>query len=222
MTDDIKPSNESLIAICHHCGNRVPLVLVIHGLGKELYEESEGVQYRERFGYSLYQCPTCEGISLFGDFVDFPASKIPRRLYPEGSDLLPPSYKLSNAACVPPALLSQYEEILPLRHTAPSAFAASVRRALEFICHEKGAEGNSLFAQLQSLVSCNVLPGHFEAITDLMRKTGNRGAHLSENSVDRWDAELLNDLFRLVVEYVYITPARITRLKQRLETSTGS
>jgi hypothetical protein len=48
-----------------------------------------------------------------------------------------------------------------------------------------------------------------------MRKVGNLGAHAGDDEVDFWDAELLDEFFRFVVEYVYITPSRILRLKQR-------
>ena len=36
--------------------------------------------------------------------------------------------------------------------------------------------------------------------------------------LDFWDAELLDDLFRSIVEYVYITPSKIERFKERLST----
>jgi len=204
---------------CHHCGNRVPLKLVTHCVGKELFEIIDGVEYREDFAYVLYQCPTCEGMSIFGDFAKFPSSETLRRLYPEGSELLPPIHRIADVDCVPSSLLKQYEDILPLRHRTPNAFAAGIRRALEFVCRDKKANGKRLSDQLQDLVSRNVLPGHFEAITNLMRRAGNEGAHFSEDPVDYFDADLLNDLFRLVVDYVYITPAKIVRLKQRLGTS---
>jgi hypothetical protein len=48
-------------------------------------------------------------------------------------------------------------------------------------------------------------------MTDLMRRVGNLGAHAGDEEVDFWDAELLDEFFRLVVDYVYITPSRIER-----------
>jgi hypothetical protein len=50
-----------------------------------------------------------------------------------------------------------------------------------------------------------------------MRTVGNLGVH-GEGDFDVWDTELLDDFFRLVVEYVYVTPSRIERLRQRLKT----
>lgn len=48
-----------------------------------------------------------------------------------------------------------------------------------------------------------------------MRYIGNLGAHASDHEIDTWDAELLDDFFRSVVDYVYIVPSKIERLKQR-------
>lgn len=91
-----------------------------------------------------------------------------------------------------------------------------VRRALEFICNEQGATGKTLYEKLKVLVTNETFPGHFEEMTDLMRKVGNLGAHAGDDEVDFWDAEILDEFFRFVVEYVYITPSRIQKLKQRL------
>jgi len=49
-----------------------------------------------------------------------------------------------------------------------------------------------------------------------MRQIGNLGAHAGTEDVSVWDAELLDDFFCSVVEYVYVAPSRIERLKQRL------
>jgi hypothetical protein len=48
-----------------------------------------------------------------------------------------------------------------------------------------------------------------------MRHIGNLGSHAGDKDVDFWDAELLDDFFRSAVEYVYIAPSKIERLKQR-------
>jgi hypothetical protein len=50
----------------------------------------------------------------------------------------------------------------------------------------------------------------------LLRRVGNIGAHAMEEDVSIWDAELVDDFFRSVVEYVYIAPAKIRRMQERL------
>jgi hypothetical protein len=66
------------------------------------------------------------------------------------------------------------------------------------------------------LSSRGIFPGYFAEITDLMRHVGNLGSHASDKDVDFWDAELLDDFFRSIVEYVYIAPSKIQRLRQRI------
>ena len=210
-------AKDSEVLVCYHCANTVPQQRVGSYQGQQLYEHFDGRRFNEDFAYDLYQCPTCRGISIYGDFVKYPHCKTlaARRIYPRGSHLLPESHKLASKDCVPQHIIKLYEEIWPLRHIAPNAFAGQIRRALEFICRDQKAQGSNLFQQLKDLVARGTFPGYFAEITDLMRHIGNLGAHAGDEDIDFWDAELLDDFFRSVVEYVYIAPSKIERLKQR-------
>ena len=180
------------LLVCYHCGNKTPHRLISTHCGQELYENIDGHRYHEDFQYNLYQCPTCKGISIYGDFLNYPRNEClsERRIYPLGSLLLPQDHKLASSNCVPVQILRIYEEIWPLRHIAPNAFAGQIRRALEFICKDKKAEGKTLYQQLKHLVTQGTFPGYFSEITDLMRHTGNIGSHASQEEIDFWDAEL--------------------------------
>jgi Domain of unknown function (DUF4145) len=213
------PLSPTLRELCFHCGNRVPLTRIAVHRGQELFEHIDDQRFSEDFDYVLYQCPTCAGVTIYGDFVDYPRARDAsyKRIYPQGSRLLPERHKVSSVTCVPEQVLKLYETSWPLRHIAPGAFAAQVRKALEYICKDKGAVGKTLDAKLKDLATKQTFPGHFAAMTDLMRRIGNIGAHADgEDEVDFWDAELLDEFFRSVVEYIYITPSRLERMKQRL------
>ena len=211
-------SNENIL-VCHYCGNRVPMEFVAVHRGQKLFEQVEAKKYMEDFDVSVYRCPTCNGISVFADFSVYPAhdSLAGRRIYPHGAKLVPEPHKVASTDCVPRRIQKLYVEIAPLRHIAPNAFVGQIRRALEFICHEQNANGRTLFEQLRDLTSRGAFPGHFADVTDLMRNVGNLGVHAGERDVDIWDAELVDDFFRSVVEYVYVTPSKIERLRQRLD-----
>ena len=182
--------------------------------GKELFEHIDGRRYNEGFDYHVYQCPTCSGITIYGDFTKYPIVRqtADRRIYPQGSRLLPELHKIASRDCVPGRIVKLYEEVWPLRHIAPNAFAVQIRRALEFLCNDQGASGDTLFEKLRVLAANKIFSGHLAEMTDLMRTLGNLGAHAGDDEVDFWDAELLDEFFRSVVEYVYITPSRIARL----------
>lgn len=207
------------VLVCYHCGNTTPHRRVASHRGRQLYEQLGEKRFYEDYECELYKCPTCQGVSIFGDFASYPQHETfsSKRIYPRGSHLLPKTHKLASPDCVPAQVGKLYEEIAPLRHISPNAFAVQVRRALELICRDRKAKGKSLFQQLQNLVAQGTFPGYFAEITDLMRRTGNLGAHAGDEDLDVWDVELLDDFFRSVVEYVYVAPSKIERLKQRLK-----
>lgn len=210
--------NETELLVCYHCGNRVPQKRVGYQRGQKLYEHIDGRRYSEDFDYYLYQCPTCQGISIYGDFAAYPRadSMAKQRIYPRGPQLVPEDHKVASRGCIPQRIVKMYEEIWPLRHIVPNAFAGQVRRALEFICHDQNARGRTLCERLRDLASRGTFPGYFSEVTDLMRQIGNLGAHAEDSEVDFWDAELLDDFFRAVVEYIYVVPSKIVRMKQRI------
>lgn len=210
-------AEEQVVVTCYQCGNRAPQELVAEHLGQEIYEHLDGERYQENFSYWIYRCLTCSGITLYGDFAEYPKHRSleERRIYPQGSRLLPPKHMLARQDCVPDRIVKIYEEIWPLRHIAPNAFAGQIRRALELICQDQEAKGRTLYDQLKDLTGRGTFPGSFSEVTDLIRVIGNLGAHVSERDIDFWDAELLDDFFRSVVEYVYISPSKIERMKDR-------
>jgi hypothetical protein len=184
-----------------------------------LYEKGpHGEEYREDYSWISYACGTCGGLNLFGDFFRSQTPKVSARqkLHPRGSQILPPPHMLSPSQTIPSKIMKLYEEVWPLRHCSPASFIGQVRRLLEFVCHDKKAIGKDLFTKLQDLVSKGVFPGYFKEITDLLRIVGNKGAHATDDDLDIWEAELIDDFFRLVIEYVYIAPAKVRRMQERV------
>jgi len=212
--------DDKIIAECSYCGNTTPHILEHSYTHLMLFDENdEGKKLYEDYTWLSYSCGTCGCLNFYGDFFKVHDEKDLKRLklYPKGSGLLPSPHMLSPSNPVPKNILKIYEEVWPLRHKAPSAFVGQVRRLLEFICVDKKASGKNLYAKLKDLIDKDVFPGYFENITDLLRKIGNIGVHASDENVDIWDAELIDDFFRFVVEYTYIAPAKIKRLNERIK-----
>jgi hypothetical protein len=219
MNRKVKMASEENILLCYQCGNTTPHTRIGYFLGKGLYEETEEQKHHEDREYFVFQCPTCQGISIYGDWKDYSNAVLfsEKLLYPKGPNLVPEAHKVASRGCIPARIIKIYEEIWPLRHIAPNAFSGQIRRSLEMVCADQKAIGKTLFDQLRDLTNRGIFPGNFAEITDLIRKLGNLGAHAGEEDVDYWDAELLDDFFRSVIEYVYIAPSKILRMKQRLE-----
>jgi hypothetical protein len=204
-----------IIRRCGHCNNLTPHTLVNDFTLPKVYDEVDGEPVIEEFKYILLQCGTCSDLTLAGGF----GLELPRQrsqwptLYPESPDL-PES--------VPGGIRLAYSEAARIRRQAPNAFAGQIRRALEAVCQDKNARGANLAQQLESLVGMSVIPPNLGEMTTLIRKLGNIGVHATGSHVSVWDAESIDDFFKSIVEYVYIAPDSVRRLRDRLERSSPS
>ena len=205
---------------CCYCGNKAPHTLRSAYEHPMFFDQVDENKWFETYTWLSYSCETCGGLSTFGEFFEYwedVAALERAKIHPRGPALLSPPHTLEPSQPIPEKVLQLYREVWPLKHRAPSAFVGQVRRLLEFICVDQKAHGKDLFAKLQDLSQKGVFPGYFSNITDLLRKVGNMGAHAAEDELNIWDAELIDDFFRSIVEYVYIAPARIRRMESRLE-----
>ena len=205
---------------CSHCGNRTPHTLKFQYEAILLYDElDDETKWTEPYTWLAYTCGTCHALNIFGAFygIDTHPQHIGQtKLYPRGESFLPPPHTLSPNQPVPQNVVKLYTEIWPLRHRAPVAFIGQIRRLLEYICTDQGSTGSDLHKKLQDLANKGTLPGYFQQISDLLRKVGNLGAHATDTELSRWDAELIDEFFRSILDYVYIAPARIRRMEERL------
>lgn len=207
----------SLVIECGHCGNITPHERIFDYVHPMVFEQFDDELLNADFTWLCYRCGTCGGLNVFGDFLMDSTSDISRtRLHPKASSILPPAHLLSPGQPIPTKVYNVYREIWPLRHRSPAAFVAQIRRLLEYICDDKSASGKDLFEKLNDLVEKGVVLGCFSEMTDLLRRVGNLGSHATDMELDIWDAELVDDVFRSVVDAVYVAPARLERMKERM------
>jgi hypothetical protein len=195
---------------CDHCNNLTPHELVVEHKVSRLFDEVEGRDVIETFQYYLFKCMTCLDISLLGGFepeLPFAPTQAPV-LYPHTSEL---------HHSVPERIRGVYSEAARIRRQAPNAFAGQIRRALEAVCRDQHAQGRGLVAQLAFLANKGTIPPTLAEMTDLIRRLGNVGVHDKETEVDVWDAELIDEFFKSVVEYVYVAPSKVKRLSLKVE-----
>jgi len=201
---------------CGHCSNHTLHQVVFHYSSPALwdhiadpYEEEEKLRDMEPILYYLLECSTCKDISLVGGY----ATELPEKMH-DYPLLYPSSIELPDT--VPRNIRAVYAEGAEIRHRAPNAFAGQIRKALELLCDDKKALGRDLFHKLQYLGNKGVLPITLTDMASLIRKIGNAGVH-SKGEVFFFDAALIDDFFRTVIEYVYIAPVMVESLKNRLE-----
>ena len=203
------------IRLCNHCNNKAPHQLIVDGNVGRLYDEIEVGEKVEKiiqtFTYFLLKCGTCGDYSLLGGYnFEYPASHLTEFpvLYPT-SDVLDRS--------VPERIRQVYAEASQIKNRAPNAFAGQIGRALEYLAKDKDAKGNNLFNQLNALVEMNIIPPTLAEMTRLIRLLRNLSVHATDVEVSVWDAQLIDEFFRSIIEYVYIAPAKIDRLKNMLD-----
>lgn len=211
---------------CFHCGNLTIHTLVFQDSGNLFFDEIPDWEWKlkkmyEKFNFHSYKCSTCGGINLIGGF-DLGLSKIQtgedERLYPKGPNILPPYHQRGEESQpIPEKLVKIYEEIWFLKHQVPNAFGNQIRRCLEFICQDKKASGDTLHNQLIDLSKKGFLPGFFQDITRIIRIVGNIWSHSMERDLDYWDVELLDEFFKITVDYIYVIPSRLKRLEGRIK-----
>jgi hypothetical protein len=220
--------SEQPVLLCYHCGNTTPHEGRLE-LAPQLHYDTVVTDEGEEelvapFQYFVVTCGTCGGLSVYGGFWPdlpqerrTPVQQCPR-LYPQGPQIMPPAHTLDSADVIPARILAIYEKAWPLRHTNPSAFANQMRRALEVICDDQKATGATLAVKLAKLASTGVFPPDLADTASLVRDVGNRGSHGGDRDVDTYDAELIDELLKLILRYVYIGPSHRRRLRIRLAT----
>jgi hypothetical protein len=75
----------------------------------------------------------------------------------------------------------------------------------------------SLFERLNGLVENNEIPPVLSEMSDVIRLIGNIGAHASQQNVKPGHVKIIDEFFRAIIEYVYVAPQKIMKLKNQLK-----
>lgn len=203
------------VRLCTHCNNKAPHQLIVDGgvekLWDEVEENGETTPLIERYTYFFLKCHTCGDYSLLGGFNNEHPG-VPLTEFP----ILFPNFGTLDVS-VPEKIRRVYTEASQIKNRAPNAFAGQIGRALEYLAKDKNAEGNNLVTQLKSLVAMNIIPPTLAEMTQLIRLIRNLSVHASDVEVSVWDAQLIDEFFISIIEYVYIAPAKIDKLKEMLD-----
>lgn len=200
------------VLLCRHCGNNAPQKLLFNCSGKEAIYTEEGGTFELEDYYYLTQCETCSNVSLYTsyEFADNPEN------WWEGSLLYPASKDLP--ALIPEKVRKAYLEASRISKIAPNAFAGQIRRALEYLCRDKQAKGSTLNEMVSDLSHQGIIPPVLARMTEGIRILGNVGVHATDVEIDATDVATMDDFFKAIIEYVYIAPNKVAKLKDRLST----
>jgi hypothetical protein len=197
---------------CQHCRNTVTMRIVADHSQVRSHSSDDGtMEWSTGKVYEILECPACDGVSFqSGYFHDqFPEEWEPVVLYPT---------EATKVEGLPTGIERAYAAALAVKSIEAHAFAVLVRRLLEMIGLDKGAQGRGLFDQLKFLGQTGVIPQQLIDIANGLRNFGNIGAHaggglqLSENEVPVIDA-----LCRAILEYVYGAPHLVALAQETLD-----
>lgn len=196
-----------VIRHCPHCGNTAPQKLAFeHEYEDREFYDIDGAPADLSLScrYKARICSTCEDLILYYDDE-----------LSEWSIVFPSKHSLDRA--VPSPIRECYEEASRIRRASPFAYAVLLRRGLEAICDDREAKPGSLHARLAELTSRGEIPAALSEMTTILRNLGNAGAHTSKDKVTVPMTWAMSELFRAVVEYVYVAPSRVESLKKSLQ-----
>lgn len=195
---------------CPHCDNKATIKRLKVATIPEEVEAFDGEHFTIEYYATLYQCMTCQNVLLVitGEMDDTPGD------ISKGVIAYPEQKKLPNF--VPEAIRTSYQEAKKVEKISPTAFAVMIRRALEYLCKDQSATGKTLNQQLEDLASRKIIPQVLAEMTDVLRTLGNIGAHANETIISKEHTEAIKDFYNALVEYVYIAPYKLKKLKESL------
>ena len=205
------------IFMCPHCSNTVPMQQIQRIRGRKLYDYYSSPMHEHNYErFVIYQCPTCRKITIIKEFDD--EQSIHEDDLKIISETIYPITKQIDAQIIPEYICKLYSEAIKLKPISPDSFSMKIRKALEHICDEHGAkESDNVYNKLDSLSNKGILPKNIIDMGHIIRKVAQYGGHPKDEEITETDADLLDDIFNLILEYIYITPYKIKMLEQKFK-----
>ena len=199
------------VDFCPHCGNRAPQRVVFEHSYQDAWFSSSGDMLPKDEGPEseaiICVCETCAGILVYDGIAYSESGAWPELVYPRGASI---------HRSAPKTVQAIYREAATIKTNAPNAFAILIRKGLEAICDDRGAPTGSLADRLRFLARKGEIPPVLSEVTDALRLLGNTAAHGSLQVIKPPMTWAIDDLFRAVVEYVYVAPSKLEALNKRL------
>ena len=199
------------IAFCPHCGNRSPQSIVLEHSNQETFYNEDGSEMPHGEGPDCQAivcvCETCNALLLYDGISYEETGTWPNLVYPRD---------LNISAAAPETIRAIYREAAVVKRNAPNAFAMLIRKGLEAICDDRGSPQGNLTVRLKHLAERGEMPPVLAEVTDVLRVVGNTAAHGSIQTITQPMTWAIDDLFRVIVEYVYVAPSKLTEFKERL------
>ncbi|MGS0496324.1 DUF4145 domain-containing protein [Pseudoalteromonas mariniglutinosa] len=160
------------------------------------------------------ECQNCKRLILGDDY----GGELPPSLFDKAEPLYPNSV-ITNRY-VPEEVRVTYENAKRIQHLNSEAFVLSIRKCVEIICKLNNIEKGGLASKLKQLCNKLSLPSLILEAAECIRVVGNQAAHDIED-IHPINARNIDEFFRVLIEYIYISPAKLKHFKYMNEIPEG-
>ncbi len=214
----MKSKENYIIEECRYCGNKTKMDIVGHYI--EHNNGYDDISYN--IDWLMLKCSACNQITLsqiyegqdtqymteFGeiDYDEIYTTKFPVETY--------------QAINVPKNVNNAFSSALKAQHVDDVICLIALRRTLEIICKYKEAEGKNLEKKILDLTNKCIFPKIINEASDILRILGNEAAHGDDIKYDWAVIKEMINFTQIIIEYVYIIPYRIEKIKTKLSKNT--
>lgn len=200
---------------CRHCGNK-GLMNYIGKTGwmyisenEDIYGNIFGSELLEHMDYYIFECPVCYKPVIISEHCLDINDEVPK------FEVEYPSINISSEG-VPNKIYSAFESAIKTKGIDYSICLLSLRRVLEMICNDKGAQGKTLENKIKNLVESKLLPEMIGDACWIIRQLGNEAAHSDKIEVYSYDVEQVIGYVGTIIDYLYSMPQRINSMKETI------
>lgn len=202
---------------CFHCGN-TGLLKPIGKTGwknEDIAEDNCGnvINYTliEHEDWHVFECPVCNKPVIISEYIFDIEEYVPAEITTEY-----PTIAVSKDG-VPKEIYSAFESAVKTKGIDYSICLLSLRRVLEMICKDKGAEGRDLEKKIDDLIEKKIFPPMIEDACWIIRQMGNDAAHADKIRVYTYEIEQVIGYVATIIDYLYSLPHRVEKMKKKIE-----
>ena len=183
------------------------------------FENISNAKHYIRNKYRVFKCSTCDCIIIFKKKPISPNNKVYQdmREIEYSESIIYPIIKNLDRNIIPENIVNIYNEACSVKALSPNSYAMLIRKALEDVCDKHGAKtSDKIYEKLEDLAQKGIFPQNIIDVGHVIRKISRYGGHPKDEEVTREEADLLDDIFNLILEYVYVTPHKIKILEEKV------
>lgn len=208
---------EYKLQTCYHCGNQ-GLMHIEHlhlynygGLEFDNDGNCVGRELEEQFQWYLLSCPVCHKVTLREEYTN--------ECFRDYNTMIETLYPKSTIdyTGVPENIKTAFESALKVKNIDPAICSLALRRVLETICKEKGANGKTLELMISDMIDRGILPQMFDDACWIVRQLGNSAAHGDSAKFTVYQVDQTIDFMQNIINYLYSLPVKMQNIRSKIE-----